>query len=82
MQHLRVVVALGVLAHNAVVTACGIPAARVRFQPGFIHTLPDGLLLADAHHIHAGTSATHAGASTGLADVLPDVIARLARGAA
>jgi uracil-DNA glycosylase family 4 len=51
MPNLRLVLALGVLAHAAVLKACGIPAARVRFRHGAIHALPDGLLLADSYHV-------------------------------
>lgn len=48
---LRAVLALGVLAHAAVLRACGIPAARIRFQHGNITELPTGLLLADSYHV-------------------------------
>ncbi len=51
MQSLRLVLALGVLAHASVLKACGIPPARVRFSHGAIHELPDGLLLADSYHV-------------------------------
>ncbi len=51
MPELRVVLALGVLAHAAVLRACGIPQTRVRFRHGDIHELPDGLLLADSYHV-------------------------------
>ena len=34
-----------------VLRACGIPAARIRFQHGAINELPDGLLLADSYHV-------------------------------
>lgn len=51
MPNLRVVLALGVLAHAAVLRACGIPAARIRFRHGEIVSLPDGLLLADCYHV-------------------------------
>jgi uracil-DNA glycosylase family 4 len=51
MPDLRVVLALGVLAHAAALRACGIPPARVRFRHGAIHELPDGLLLADSYHV-------------------------------
>ena len=51
MPNLRAVLALGVLAHAAVLKACGIPPTRIRFRHGDIHTLPDGLLLADSYHV-------------------------------
>ncbi len=51
MPSLRAVLALGVLAHAAVLKACGIPPSRIRFRHGAIHILPDGLLLADSFHV-------------------------------
>jgi len=51
LPKLRAVLALGVLAHAAVLRACGIPAARIRFQHGNVTELPDGLLLADSYHV-------------------------------
>ena len=51
MRPLRAVLALGVLAHSAVLAACGIPLSRLRFRHGQVLTLPDGLLLADSYHV-------------------------------
>ncbi len=51
MPRLKIVLALGVLAHAAVLRACGIPPTRIRFRHGEIHPLPDGLLLADSYHV-------------------------------
>ncbi len=51
MPRLKIVLALGVLAHAAVLRACGIPPTRIRFRHGEIHALPDGLLLADSYHV-------------------------------
>jgi uracil-DNA glycosylase family 4 len=51
LPNLQVVLALGVLAHAAVLKACGIPSARIRFRHGEIHKLPDGVLLADSYHV-------------------------------
>ncbi len=51
LPHLRAVLALGVLAHAAVLRACGIPPTRIRFRHGEIFELPDGLLLANSYHV-------------------------------
>ena len=51
LSNLRVVIALGLLAHAAVLRACGVPPARIRFQHGALHELPDGLTLADSYHV-------------------------------
>ncbi len=51
LPRLKVVLALGVLAHAAVLKACGIPPSRIRFQHGKFHNLPDGLLLVDSYHV-------------------------------
>ncbi len=51
MPDLRAVLALGVLAHAAVLRASGIRSTRLKFQHGAIHTLPNGLLLADSYHV-------------------------------
>ena len=51
MPNLRLVLSLGVLAHAAVLKACGIPPTRIRFSHGAVHELPDGLLLADSYHV-------------------------------
>ncbi|MFC3030485.1 uracil-DNA glycosylase [Roseomonas sp. CGMCC 1.13459] len=51
MPNLRVVLALGLVAHNAVMKSHRIPAARHRFAHGAMHALPDGTLLADSYHV-------------------------------
>ncbi|MBO0709667.1 MAG: uracil-DNA glycosylase [Acetobacteraceae bacterium] len=51
MSNLKAVLALGVLAHAAVLKARAIPVARVRFRHGEVHKLSDGLLLADSYHV-------------------------------
>lgn len=58
MPALVVVLALGVLAHAAVLRACGIPASRVRFRHGALHDLPDGLVLANSYHVSRYNTST------------------------
>lgn len=55
---LRAVLALGVLAHAAVLRASGLPASRMRFSHGAVHTLPDGLLLANSYHVSRYNTST------------------------
>lgn len=75
MPRLRAVLALGVLAHAAVLKACGMPVTRVRFRHGDIHTLPDGLLMADSYHVSRYN--TNTGRLTEA--MFSDVIATLAK---
>jgi uracil-DNA glycosylase family 4 len=58
MAGLRAVLALGVLAHAAVLRAAGLPLAHKRFAHGAVHTLPDGLLLADSYHVSRYNTST------------------------
>jgi len=47
---LRAFLALGAIAHNAVLAALGLRRALFRFAHGAVHALPDGRLLADSYH--------------------------------
>jgi len=51
MPRLQALFALGVVAHGAALRTKGIPLSRLQFAHGVIHTLPDGLLLADSYHV-------------------------------
>ena len=51
MPNLRGVLALGLVAHKAVLKAKGLKASHAVFQHGAVHELPDGLLLADSYHV-------------------------------
>jgi len=51
MPHLRGVLALGGLAHQATLRARGLRPSHVPFRHGVVHQLPDGLLLADSYHV-------------------------------
>jgi uracil-DNA glycosylase family 4 len=47
---IRAVLALGAIAHNAVLAAKGLKRVRYRFAHAAMHALPDGTLLADSYH--------------------------------
>jgi uracil-DNA glycosylase len=46
----RAFVALGAIAHDAVLLALGLRRTLFRFGHGAVHALPDGRLLADSYH--------------------------------
>jgi uracil-DNA glycosylase len=46
----RVVLALGAIAHTAVLRACGLRVAEYRFAHGAEHGLPGGRILLDSYH--------------------------------
>lgn len=50
LGNLRAILALGLIAHKAVLRAMGLVAARYRFGHGAMHQLPSSLLLADSYH--------------------------------
>ena len=47
---LRAILALGAIAHSAVLTALGFRRGLFPFEHGRIHALPSGLTLADSYH--------------------------------
>jgi uracil-DNA glycosylase len=77
MPNLRVVLALGVLAHAAVLKACGVPVTRLRFRHGEIHTLPDGLLLADSYHVSRYNTSTRKLTPEMFESVIANILERL-----
>lgn len=79
LPNVRVALALGVLAHAAVLRACGIPAARIRFQHGKIHRLPDGLLLADSYHVSRYNTNTGRLTETMFEEVVASIVRELTR---
>jgi uracil-DNA glycosylase family 4 len=50
LPRLRTVLALGAIAHNAVLAVKGLRRAGYPFAHGALHELPDGKLLADSYH--------------------------------
>ena len=47
---IEAILALGAIAHDAVLAAKGLKRARYKFAHGAMHELPDGTLLADSYH--------------------------------
>jgi uracil-DNA glycosylase family 4 len=47
---IRVILALGAIAHDAVLATKDLKRARYKFAHGAMHELPDGMLLADSYH--------------------------------
>lgn len=50
MPALRVILALGTIAHGATLAALGLRKSALRFGHGALHSLPDGRILADSYH--------------------------------
>lgn len=50
MASLRVIVALGLIAHNAVLATLGLRQNHCKFTHGAQHPLPSGHLMADSYH--------------------------------
>jgi uracil-DNA glycosylase len=50
MAKLRVIVALGRIAHEAVLKALSLKSAPFKFAHGAVHELPDGYILIDSYH--------------------------------
>lgn len=50
MANLKAILALGAIAHTAVLAAKGLKRAAYPFAHGAMHELPDGPLLADSYH--------------------------------
>jgi uracil-DNA glycosylase len=50
MPRLRIVLALGAIAHQTMVATLGLKQSACKFAHGALHPLPDGRLLADSYH--------------------------------
>jgi uracil-DNA glycosylase family 4 len=77
LPRLKAVLALGVLAHAAVLRACGIPVTRIRFRHGAIHELPDGTMLANSYHVSRYNTSTKRLTTEMFETVVRDLLTRL-----
>lgn len=76
MPSLRLVLALGVLAHNALLRVFQVPAARMPFGHGAVQALPGGLLLADSYHVSRYNTSTRRLTAAMFEAVVGEVVAR------
>jgi uracil-DNA glycosylase family 4 len=77
MPNLRAVLALGLVAHKAVLRARALKAAHATFRHGAIHALPDGLLLANSYHVSRLNTNTGRLTEAMFQAVVADIVARL-----
>ena len=80
MPNLRAVLALGAVAHAAMLRASGLPVTRLRFRHGATHMLPDGLALVNSYHVSRYNTATKRLTPLMFQSVLATVTEILARG--
>lgn len=78
MPGLRVVLALGTLAHAALLRALELKASHAKFAHGAVHALPSGLLLADSYHVSRYNTSTRRLTAAMFEAVVAEVIRRAA----
>lgn len=78
LTNLRAIIALGLVAHNALLKAYGMPMSRLKFAHGAVHALPDGRLLADSYHVSRYNTNTGRLTTEMFEAVTADVIGRIA----
>ena len=77
MPGLRVVLALGVLAHNAVLRACGMVPSRTAFRHGASVALREGVILTDCYHVSRYNTNTGVLTTAMFEAVVEGIVARL-----
>jgi uracil-DNA glycosylase family 4 len=77
MKNLRAILALGLVAHKAVLKAKGLRASHAVFRHGAIHDLPDGVLLADSYHVSRLNTNTGRLTETMFQDAVAAIVARM-----
>ena len=82
MDRLRAVVALGLVAHNAVLAALGLRQSHAKFGHGARHALPNGLTLTDSYHCSRYNTNTGRLTEAMFHDVFDGVRSQLGRPAA
>jgi len=78
MPGLRAVLALGLVAHNALLRSLGVPASRFKFAHGAVHQVPSGVLLADSYHVSRYNTQTGRLTAEMFERVVAEVVRRVA----
>jgi uracil-DNA glycosylase family 4 len=79
LPNLKAVVALGVIAHGAVLSALALEKSRFPFRHGALHHLPGDVLLADSYHCSRQNTATGRLTPAMFQAVFEDVVTACAR---
>jgi uracil-DNA glycosylase family 4 len=82
MRRLQAIVALGLVAHNAVLAALGLRQSQAKFTHGGHHVLPEGRSLTDSYHCSRYNTNTGRLSEAMFHAVFADVRARLGEPAA
>lgn len=77
LPKVRVVLALGVLAHAATVRAAGIPPSRIKFKHGQMVDLHNGWVLANSYHVSRYNTNTGVLTTEMFEAVVADIVERL-----
>lgn len=77
MPRLSAILALGVIAHGAVLRARGLKQASAPFRHGAMHALAGGLLLADSYHVSRLNTNTGRLTAAMFEEVVADVMRRI-----
>ena len=77
MPNLRAVLALGGVAHKAVLRARGLKASHMPFQHGALHRLADGLIVANSYHVSRLNTNTGRLTTAMFEAVVADILAAL-----
>ena len=77
LAQLKVVLALGVLAHAAVLRAAGMVPSRVKFKHGQMLDLPCGWTLADSYHVSRYNTSTGVLTAAMFEAVVAEIVDRL-----
>lgn len=77
MPNLKVVLALGTLAHAALLRGLGLKLSATPFAHGALHALPNGLLLADSYHVSRYNTSTRRLTTAMFEAVVAEILRRL-----